>query len=355
MRLASRGLPAGWRKPWLALVVLTVIVLVQPNLLLPLAGLAARAGADLPNWMASDSLAAATPVLFGFAVAATLLLGVAAWLAVRTFRHGFFRDLPLFRLLANSGPDGDLTRYPRLSRGRAVDRAGVLSRNVVAEWYRRRRELPGFILTGTDLTVSRECLFTLVRPETHALLLRREWMAVQFHSGSQGAKEYRSEQGALFALPETFLQAVVASFAVPGAFPTQRIGIYRPEASEVAHHHFVDGGVLNNSPIHIAVDAGATHVISLETQPFSKDGASRGRGLQPGGVRTAGSRAIDVHDRVRTRHRRGRPTHSFMESLPGFQTPQPRTGPQEGREGPSGTPYRAALPRCAERAHGRHR
>jgi len=26
-------------------------------------------------------------------------------------------------------------------------------------------------------------------------------------------------------------------------------------------HDFVDGGVLNNSPIHVALDAGATHII----------------------------------------------------------------------------------------------
>lgn len=30
----------------------------------------------------------------------------------------------------------------------------------------------------------------------------------------------------------------------------------------------VDGGVLNNTPVHIAIDAGATHVISLELEPL---------------------------------------------------------------------------------------
>ena len=274
VRLASRGLPSDRAKLWLVLAILAAAVLVQPNLLLPLAGLAAVAGADLPDWILANSLAAA-PVLFGRALAATLLLGVAAWLVVRAFRQSLFLDLPLFRLLANTGPDGDLRRFPRLPRGQAIDRASVLSRDLVIKWYRDRRELPEFILTGTDLTVARECLFTLVCPETYALLLRREWMTVQFDSDAKNTEEYRSEQGALFALPECFLQAVVASTAVPGAFPTQRIGIYRPEANEVEQHHVVDGGVLNNSPIHIAIDAGATHVISLETQPFSKVGPLR--------------------------------------------------------------------------------
>ena len=275
VRLASRGLPSGRVKLWLVLAALAAVIVVQPYLLLPLAGLAAMAGADLPAWIAPHSPGGSAPLLFVRALGGALLLAVSAWLAMRAFGQSLFLDVPLFRLLANSGRDGDLRRRPLGSRGQAIDQASVLSRDLVAGWYGRRQELPEFILTGTDLTAARGCLFTLVRPETYRLLLRREWMAVQFEPGPEHAEEYRSEPDAQYALPESFLQAVVASTAVPGAFPTQRIGVFRPDSREVEHHHLVDGGVLNNSPIHIAIDAGATHVISLETQPLSKHGRAR--------------------------------------------------------------------------------
>lgn len=275
VRLASRGLPSGKVTLWLVLAALAAVIVLQPYLLLPLARLAGMVGADLPSWIVPHSIGASAGLLFARALAGTLLLAGGAWLVMRAFRQSLFLDLPLFRLLANTGRDGDLRRRPRVSRGQAIDQAGVLSRDLVAGWYRRCEELPEFILTGTDLTAARGCLFTLVRPETYALLLRREWMAVQFEPGPRHAEGYRAERDALFALPESFLQCVVASTAVPGAFPTQCIGIFHPDAREVERHHLVDGGVLNNSPIHIAIDAGATHVISLETQPLSKHGRAR--------------------------------------------------------------------------------
>ena len=39
---------------------------------------------------------------------------------------------------------------------------------------------------------------------------------------------------------------------------------------------FVDGDVLNNSPVHVAIDAGATHIISLEVEPL---GVTDARGV----------------------------------------------------------------------------
>ena len=59
----------------------------------------------------------------------------------------------------------------------------------------------------------------------------------------------------------------MTSSDLPGVFPSQRIGIYEGGSSSVTHHHFVDAGVMSNSPIHIAIDAGRTHVISLEVLP----------------------------------------------------------------------------------------
>ncbi len=271
VRLASRGLGSRWNMAGLIVAAAGAVVLLQPNLLLPLAVTLSRQGAGWPSWIESDSLAGALPFLFGYAVVTALLLGGGAWLLVHMFGQSLFRDSPLLRLLANTGPGGDLRHRPMAPRSQAADQAKVLSRDIVRAWYAQRDEAPEFIITGTDITVGRECLFTLVRPETYARLMRSEWMAVQFDSDAGEMQDFRSQAGALFARPETLLQTIVASSAVPGAFPTQRIGVYETDSSDVAAHHFVDGGVMNNSPIHIAVDAGATHVISLEILPHGTD------------------------------------------------------------------------------------
>ena len=260
VRLASRGLASGWSRAGLAALIATALILLVPNLLLPIALLAARSG----------DLADSAPVLFGWAVGSAATLGTALCLAVRVFRNSLFRDLPLLRLLANTGPGGDVRGYPRTSRAQASDQARILSREVAREWYGRRAELPEFVITSTDITAGRECLFTLVGPATYAQLVRREWMAVQFDSVLGATRDYCAEVDALFTLPENLVRSVLASSAVPGAFPTQRISIYRHGSDRAARHHFVDGGVLNNSPVHVAIDAGATHVISLETLPFEK-------------------------------------------------------------------------------------
>lgn len=279
VRLVSRGARKRWSIAGVILVAVGTLLLFQPNLLLPLAVLLADPGSTTGN---SDSLSRALPFLFGYALATTALLSLVLWLVLRRFGQSLFLDLPLLRFLANTGPRGDLRRYPTGPKGQAVDQAKVLSRNIVGRWYERGEHAPEFIITGTDISARRECLFTLVRPETYGLLRRAEWMAVQFDSDAGAAREYGEEADALFSRPERLLQALVASSAVPGAFPTQRIGIYEGGSSSVAHHHFVDGGVMNNSPVHIAIDAGATHVISLEILPHDSSDElrpdRRGRG-----------------------------------------------------------------------------
>ncbi len=269
--LLSRGLHSRWLQAGLGLLAVAVAILLQPNLLLPLALVLARRGFESYSWVTSGGLADSVPYLFAWAVAATLTLGTTAWLILRAFRQSLFRDTPLLQFLANTGPTGDFVRYSRLSRAQAIDRARTLSRDVVAEWYRRRIEVPEFVITGTDITAGHECLFTMVRPTTYHKLLRKGWAAVQFDSDSGHAAEYDAPADALFTLPENLVRSVLASSAVPGAFPAQRIEIYRSGSSQVARHHFVDGGVLNNSPIHVAIDAGATHVISLEIRPFGSN------------------------------------------------------------------------------------
>lgn len=268
--LASKGIGAGKKGTALGAVFLLLMLLVNPYLfvfLLMASGLGEAVFPNLqdPRFLTEHALLFSLPGLV--ALAALLVL---ARLLFREFGGSLFRDLPLLRLLANTGPNGDLSEPRFWPREQTVDRARVLSREIAAAWYAGRGKLPEFIITATDISAGRECLFTLVRPETYSRLIEREWMAVQFDSDTDGAKEYRKHANALFALPESLLKTVVASSAVPGAFPTQNVGIYGASSRRYVRHCFVDGGVLDNSPIHIAVDAGATHVISLEMHPLER-------------------------------------------------------------------------------------
>lgn len=280
--LASRGFPSRLHKAGLAVLLLAAAALLQPSLLLPLFLMADAAGIIPQVLVGWDGLAQSTGFRVGWALGATVLLGAGAWLFSSAFRKSLFSDLPLLRLLANTGPDGDLKRHSRMSRGQAVDRCRNLSRDLVARWYQQRDQFPEFIITGTDLSAGRECLFTLVRRETLRRLRRREWMVVQFDSERAGTADGCALERSHFCLPENLVRAVVASSAVPGAFPSQCVGIYRAGSGQVARHHFVDGGVLNHSPVHVAIDAGATHVISLEVLPFRNKDLLADEGRSPG-------------------------------------------------------------------------
>ena len=196
-------------------------------------------------------------------------LAVMVYALFRLFGQSLFRDTPLLRMLANTGKDGDLREPFRWSPEQTRDRSRVLSRDLVREWYARIGEAPELIITSTDITVGRECLFTLVRPETYRRLVEQGWMAVQLDSEDDAqTKPYREVSGAVFTLGHNLLQCVVASTAVPSAFPAQEIRLYGAGESKTVSHRFVDGGVLNNSPIHLSIDAGATHILSFELDPL---------------------------------------------------------------------------------------
>ncbi|MDQ1700744.1 MAG: Patatin-like phospholipase, partial [Frankiaceae bacterium] len=82
---------------------------------------------------------------------------------------------------------------------------------------------------------------------------------------------------------DVLVKAVVTSASIPVAFPTVDWGLQftgrnaqaglpgpPPAGAQtgVFHHRFVDGGVADNSPIDVAVAAGATHVLSIELAPL---------------------------------------------------------------------------------------
>lgn len=253
-----------WAKGWaLATLLLIVSFLLNPLLFVSLSlvlGLDQYVPDIALTWV-SRSNPALHLSLLGFVSLVLLLLLLA--LVVRTFRRSLLRDTPLLRLLANSGPTGDLSRPWFWSPEQTVDRARVLSRELVQAWYERKDALPELIVTATDISLGKECLFTLVRPDTYHRLVNCTRMTVQLDSHNDEARPYRENKRALLTLPENFLRCILSSTALPGAFPAQQLGIYGGEGRREVRHYMVDGGVLS-SPIHIAIDAGATHIISIE-------------------------------------------------------------------------------------------
>jgi hypothetical protein len=221
-------------------------------------------GAALDTWTVSTDYPEAFATL---GIVSLVVLIVLLCLFLRSFRSSLFKSIPLLRLLANTGRTGDLSRNWRWGRGKSVDRARVLSRDLVATWTKHMEEVPELILTATNLSLRSESLFTLVRPGTFERLLDCGWMAVELDSATEATRPYQVE-GALFTLAENLLHCAVTSTAIPGAFPAQPLGLYGVDGGKEVRHFFVDGGVLNNTPIHIAIDAQATHVISLELEPL---------------------------------------------------------------------------------------
>jgi predicted acylesterase/phospholipase RssA len=175
-----------------------------------------------------------------------------------------------------------------LLRERSDDDVHALGREWVERWATLGDGAPGFVLTGTDLTTQGEVLFSLVRPRTFAHLASEEWQVFQFDPGNAPVRpEYLAEatdateipqmaaSGGLsfgFVAAEDFVRCVVASTSIPGVFRPQRIVLSSLDGTRKVSHDVVDGGVLNNSPIHVAIDLEATHVISLELDPLVDQG-----------------------------------------------------------------------------------
>jgi predicted acylesterase/phospholipase RssA len=269
--LATKGLHSPLRRWILFLLAMLAVFLLNPFLFISIFLFAGwrRYLPVLGDWSNELNAAWQLALLGGLS-----LIGLAAmaYVLYRLFGQSLFLDTPLLRMLATTGEDGDLRAPSLWSREQTRDRARVLSRDLVREWYAKIGEAPELIVTATDISVGRECLFTLVRPETYRRLVEQGWMTVQLDSedGSH-TQAYREIPGAVFTMGRNLLNCVVASTAVPSAFPAQEIRLYGSGQSKTVCHRFVDGGVLNNSPIHLSIDAGATHIISLELDPLKTE------------------------------------------------------------------------------------
>ena len=135
---------------------------------------------------------------------------------------------------------------------------------------------PNFIVTTTDLTTGGPNLFTLVDPGVFQRLSARGWQVMQVMDPKRLCPGYLGPSALCgWVGSDDFITCVVASTSIPGVFPSQRLTLHELGGSSTTDHDFVDGGVLNNTPIDIALDAGATHIISFELEPLSRHGAFR--------------------------------------------------------------------------------
>jgi len=253
-----------------AMLLLIVLLLISPILFGVLLGNVP--GANLLGAAILDHPRAAA--VSGAVVSAALVLAFAA-----LFRRAAFRNESLKNTLANvleASCDPKSQSIPRMALSRKADekRAGE---NIVALWWSaQRNQRPNYIVTATDLSANEGNLFTLVEPEVFERLATRGWQVMQLaDSGSRLAPYGGPYESGGWVKSGDFVTCVAASTSIPGVFPAQRITLEGIGTSDEVEHDFVDGGVLNNSPIHIALDAGATHIISLELEPLKQQGSFR--------------------------------------------------------------------------------
>jgi predicted acylesterase/phospholipase RssA len=212
-------------------------------------------------------------VIAFLAAAAIVALGL-------VFRRAVFPNRALARTIAcvlSAAVDRRTGRIPARSLLRRRDPRQA-SKDFVQLWYRASESAraqggdlpPGLIVTATDVTNSEANLFTLVEPGVFSRLVDRRWQAMQLSNAPGPPAGYQApeELSGGWVESDQFVTCVVASTSIPGVFPSQRIELRSIAGNGRAQHDFVDGGVLNNTPIHIAIDAGATHVVSFELEPL---------------------------------------------------------------------------------------
>jgi predicted acylesterase/phospholipase RssA len=264
------------KQPYAALVslaatlILLVLLLINPILFGVLLG--SLPGANLLSAAIFDHPKIAA--LIGALISSAAILAFAV-----LFRRAAFRNESLKNTLANvlevsCDPKTQTIPAKKLSQKGDEKRA---SEGIVAAWWAAQRDRrPNYIVTATDLSKGDANLFTLVEPEVFARLAIRGWQVMQLADSASRLATYGGpyESGG-WVKSADFVTCVAASTSIPGVFPAQRITLQGIVGNEVVDHDFVDGGVLNNSPIHIALDAGATHIISLELEPLRQQGAFR--------------------------------------------------------------------------------
>lgn len=132
------------------------------------------------------------------------------------------------------------------------------------------------------------------------LLAADLWFVDLARGGGQGPKSpptrpspnYFMAQPAPANLDLDLVRAAVTSSSIPVAFPPQRWTVARTfnkpgllPVTQTGEHLLVDGGVVDNSPIDVAVTAGATHILSIELTPLFNPVLDDPSAMQPAAPR----------------------------------------------------------------------
>jgi predicted acylesterase/phospholipase RssA len=156
----------------------------------------------------------------------------------------------------------------------AMTAAGApLPGHIINDWKARMAAgtpVPAFYISATNLTADRQIVLALDEvQQLQAIANEGTWV---LDLASQGV---RTEN--LFT-PDSRLEddllplACMTSSSIPFVFPPMKWQIDRvsPDTGkeERFSHVCVDGGVVDNTPIDLAVFAGATHIISIELTPL---------------------------------------------------------------------------------------
>ncbi len=273
-RTGETGLSYLVRWVFFAIAVLAILLIWNPA---ATGWVLSRSGLPLLDPLGATIVRHAGPIAL---VVGVLTLALLLYLFLGPFKRALFSNRALVATLANAVRGGNPARdaaarlRKRDSVSKELDRSKLLS----DAWYDRASEdgTPELILTATDLSARTEALFTLVRDTTFKNLAAEGWQVAQVGLDSRSGEAYRptdkeDERYCARVSSSDLIRCAITSTSIPAVFPSQRIRLHPLSAGET-EHDFVDGGVLNNAPVHIAIDAGASHILSIELDPLSEPG-----------------------------------------------------------------------------------
>ncbi|MDQ1698765.1 MAG: hypothetical protein QOG34_628, partial [Frankiaceae bacterium] len=188
-------------------------------------------------------------------------------------------------VLSNTGLHDTLLRF--LGASTALRRSANVDVDARRRWQanvaRRAAHPIELLVTGTDVSAGRLAIFALAKQQTVQRLSDAGLWTVDLLNDQRPAPTGLNVLVPTPTPADVLVKAVVTSAAIPVAFPTvdwglqftgrnAQAGLPGPPPigaqTGVFHHRFVDGGVADNSPIDVAVAAGATHVVSIELMPL---------------------------------------------------------------------------------------
>lgn len=198
--------------------------------------------------------------------------GFTVYSIVRLNGDAVFGNSRLLRLIAALGDSNSKSNRlrspvtaPKAEKAAAAGSA-VLSGLIAKD----PQQIAGTIFTAANITAERQGLFYTGPDPVSVQLLQHGWLCLPIgNSPDSGVSGDR------------LAEAVIASTAIPAIYPAEVMD-YRFQASRF-RHTFVDGGLLDFAAYHAAIDAGATHIISVETDCINYNLMERSRqGDRPG-------------------------------------------------------------------------